>query len=34
LETRIQRHKEEYNTGVRNVNDYWEATSHLIASFL
>jgi hypothetical protein len=33
LETRIQRLKEEYNIGVRNVDDYWGATIHLI-SFL
>jgi DNA-binding ferritin-like protein (Dps family) len=34
LETRIKRLKEEYNIGVRNVDDYWEATSHFIASIL
>jgi hypothetical protein len=34
LGTHIQRLKEEYNTGVRNVDDDWEATSHLIASIL
>ena len=34
LEARIQRLKQEYNTGVRNFDDFWSAVSHLIASFV
>jgi hypothetical protein len=33
LGTHIQRLKEEYNTGVRNVDDYWEATATLLLPF-
>jgi hypothetical protein len=34
LDARIQRLKREYNTGVRNSDDFWSAVSHLITSFV
>jgi hypothetical protein len=34
FEARIQRLKRECNTGVRNLDDFWSAVGHLIASFV